>query len=155
MTVASLPRTADVVLERDALMGFLQYGHRIDPELWQRAVQLPLRHPALDAVRQSVAAASDLSRPGWAVEAVSAVREPYRSLAAELLTGEFPARDDDHATVSAQDLARRLITRSIDARKRELLGAVQRVPADSEEGRAVRLQLRELDADRQRLRAES
>ena len=32
MTIASLPRTADVALERDALMGFLQFGHRLDPD---------------------------------------------------------------------------------------------------------------------------
>ena len=31
VTIASLPRTADVALERDALMGFLQFGHRLDP----------------------------------------------------------------------------------------------------------------------------
>ncbi|GAA3770893.1 DNA primase [Microbacterium kribbense] len=154
VTLATLPRSGDTPLERDALMGFLQYGHRIDPELRARAVALPLRHPGLEAVRQSVAAASDMSRPGWAADAVQGVREPYRSLAAELLTGQFPARDDDHATVSAQDLARRLVARSLDARKRELLGAVQRVAPDSEEGRAVRLQLREVDADRQRLLAD-
>ena len=155
VTLATLPRTGEVALERDAMMGFLQYGHRIDAELRDRALALPLRHPALEAVRQTIAAAGDLRRTGWAADVVSAVREPYRSLAAELLTGAFPARDDDHATVSAQDLARRLITRAIDARKRELLGAVQRVAADSEEGRAVRIELRELDADRQRLVAEA
>ena len=36
-------------------------------------------------------------------------------------------------------------------RKNELLGAIQRVPADSEEGRALRMQLRDLDAERNRL----
>jgi DNA primase len=155
VTLATLPRTADVMLERDALMGFLQFGHRIDPDLLQRALGLPLRHPGLDAVRQSIVVIADLSRHGWAVEAVSAVREPYRGLAAELLTGEFPARDDDHATTSAHDLARRLVIRELDARKRDLLGEIQRVPPDSEQGRAVRLQLRELDAERQRLVADS
>ena len=155
MTLATLPRTAEVMLERDAMMGFLQFGHRIEPDLLQRAIGLPLRHPGLDAVRQSIAAVSDLSRHGWAVDAVSSVREPYRGLAAELLTGEFPARDDDHATMSAHDLARRLVIRELDARKRELLGEIQRVPPESEEGRAVRLRLRELDAERQRLVADS
>ena len=63
----------------------------------------------------------------------------------------FPARDDEHAVASARDLARRVLLRSLDAEKRELLGAIQRVPPDSEEGRTVRLRLREIDADRQRL----
>ncbi|MBN9188496.1 MAG: DNA primase [Microbacterium sp.] len=151
VTVATLPRTADAALERDALMGFLQYGHRIPDELLRRAVALPFRHPPLEAVRAVVAEAPDRARPGWAVDAVSAVREPYRTLAAELLTGVFPARDDEHAVASARDLARRVLLRSLDAEKRELLGAIQRVPPDSEEGRTVRLRLREIDADRQRL----
>jgi DNA primase len=155
VTLATLQRTPDVGLEREALMGFLQFGHRVADDLRQRAVALPMANPALEAVRQAVAAASDVSRPGWAVQAVSAVREPYRSLAAELLTGEFPARDDDHAVLSVHDLARRLVMRSLDRRKRELLGAIQRVPAESEEGRAVRIELRELDAQRQRLLAEA
>ncbi len=37
VTIASLPRTADVALERDALMGFLQFGHRIDRDAAARA----------------------------------------------------------------------------------------------------------------------
>ncbi len=151
VTLASLPRGGDVAVERDALMGFLQYGHRVDPALVQRALDLPMRHPALEAVRQSVAEASDRSRPGWAADAVSAVREPFRSLAAELLTGDFPARDDDHALVSTQGLAKSLIVRGLDREKRDLLGAIQRVPPDSEEGRTIRLRLRELDAERTRL----
>ncbi len=153
VTVASLPRTPDVALERDALMGFLQFGHRIEPGLRARALALPLRHPALEAVRQSVAVA-DADRVGWAADAVTAVREPFRSLAAELLTTDFPARDDDHAVGSATDLARRLIVRAVDAEKNELLGAIQRVPADSEEGRRIRVRLREIDLERQRLVAE-
>ena len=156
VTVSSLPLTADVTLERDALMGFLQFGHRMDAALVARAVGLPFRHPALDAVRQAVQQHADsMQRPGWAVEAVSTVREPFRSLGAELLASDFPALDDAAALSSASDLARRLVIRSLDAHKNELLGAIQRVPAASEEGRAIRLQLRELDAERQRLGNES
>jgi DNA primase len=154
VTLASLPRAADVVLERDALMGFLQFGHRIEPALLRRAVSLPFRHPALDAVRQSIAAAATTDRPGWAVEAVDAVREPYRSLAAELLAADYPALSDDDAVVSATSLARRLIARALDREKAELLGAIQRVPADSDEGRGIRLRLRRLDEERRGLDAE-
>ena len=75
----------------------------------------------------------------------------FRTLAAELLTADFPARDDEHAVASTRDLARQLVLRGYDADKAELLRTIQRVPADSEEGRRVRVMLRELDADRQRL----
>ncbi|MBU4464798.1 MAG: DNA primase [Actinobacteria bacterium] len=151
VTVASLPRTADTVLERDALMGFLQYGHRIDPDLFRRSIALPFHNPALDAVRQSIATDPDPSRPGWAATAVSAIREPYRSLGAELLTGSFPARDDEHATRSAQDLAKQLLLRALEAEKRNLNSALQRTSANTPEGRALSVQLRETEAERRRL----
>lgn len=150
VTLASLPNTRDVALERGAMMAFLQYGHRIEPDLFLRALQTPFGHPALEAVRSTLAS-TDLSQPGWAVAAVEAVREPFRTLAAELLTVEFPARNEDGAVASANDLARGLLVRELEREKNELLRGIQRVPADSEEGRRLRLRLRELDADRQRL----
>ncbi|WP_431806186.1 DNA primase [Microbacterium paraoxydans] len=155
VTLASLPRTADVAVERDALMGALQYGHQIDAELLDRALSHPFRTPGLDAVREAVAAAPDRSRPGWVTEAVNAVREPYRSLGGELLMTPFPARDEAGAVASATDLARRLVVRQLEREKQELLGAVQRVPADSDGGRALRVRLRDIDVERQRFSAES
>jgi DNA primase len=155
VSLASLPRTAEVGIERDALMGVLQFGHRMDADLVRRALELPFRHQALDAVRVAVREAPDMQRPGWSVDAVAAVREPYRSLAAELLAGDFPALTDDDAVLSAEDLARRLVMRGFDREKAELLGAIQRVPPDSEDGRRIRLRLRELDAQRQALADEA
>ena len=148
--VADLPRTPDAALERDALMGVLQYGHRVDATLLQRALEAPFRYAELDAVRAAVAEVSDRTAIGWATAATDAVREPYRSLAGELLMMPFPARDEEGAVASASDLCRRLVLRSIDREKNELLGAVQRVPADSDGGRALRMRLRDLDAERLR-----
>ena len=153
-TVAQLPRTPDAALERDALMGFLQFGHRLDTALLARAVDQPFRTPALEAVRQVVAQTADVTRPGWSVEAIDQVREPYRSLASELRTMPFPASTVESAEASTADLARRLVRRGLQTEKTELLGAIQRVPADSEQGRRIRLRLRELDVERQRLDAE-
>ncbi|MEV8266442.1 DNA primase [Microbacterium sp. NPDC076911] len=155
ITLASLPRTSEVALERDALMGFLQFGHRMDAELLARAVAIPFAHPALDAVRKAVAAAEDLDRPGWAADAIGTVREPYRSVGGELLAADFPALTDAAAVASTIALSRRLILRSIDQQKSELLGAIQRVAPSSDEGRAIRMQLRELDAERQRLHSDA
>ncbi|MEW2008702.1 DNA primase [Microbacterium sp. NPDC078814] len=155
VTLASLPRSPDVAVERDALMGALQYGHQIDAALLTRALAEPFRTPGLDAVREAVAAAPDRSRPGWVTDAVNSVREPYRSLAGELLMTPFPARDEAGAVASATDLARRLVVRQLEHEKQELLGAVQRVPADSDGGRALRVRLRDIDVERQRFFAES
>lgn len=150
VTLASLPRSADVAVERDALMGALQYGHQVDQTLLNRALSAPFRTPALDAVREAVAAAPDRTRAGWVTEAVNAVREPYRSLGGQLLMTPFPARDEERAVATVTDLARRLILRQLEREKQEMLGAVQRVPADSDGGRALRMRLRDIDAERQR-----
>ena len=149
-TLESLPRTADVAIERGALMGALQYGHQVDQTMLARALELPFRHPALDAVREVISAVPDRTKAGWAMDAVNAVREPYRSLAGELLMSPFPARDEAGAVTSTADLMRRMILRRLEREKNELLGAVQRVPADSDGGRALRMRLRDIDAERQR-----
>lgn len=149
VTLASLPRTADVALERDALIGTLQYGHQVDAALLTRALTPAFRHPALNAVREAVVDA-DRARPGWVMDAVNSVREPYRSLAGELLMTAFPARDEEGAVASTTDLARRLIVRGLEQEKQELLGAVQRVPAESDGGRALRVRLRDIDVERRR-----
>lgn len=150
VTLASLPRSPDVAVERDALMGALQYGHQVDQALLSRALSMPFRTPGLDAVREAVASAPDRTRAGWVTEAVNSVREPYRSLAGELLMTPFPARDEERAVATVADLARRLVLRQLERDKQELLGAVQRVPADSDGGRALRMRLRDIDAERQR-----
>lgn len=150
VTLASLPRTADVAIERGALMGVLQYGHQIDQAVLVRALEVSFRHPGLEAVREAVAAAPDRTKPGWAMDAVNAVREPYRSLAGELLMAPFPARDEVGAVASTADLMRRMILRQLEREKNELLGAVQRVPAESDGGRALRVRLRDIDVERQR-----
>jgi len=151
VTLAGLPRTADVTLERNALMGILQYGHVLDAAELDAALALPMRHPALDIVRQAVAAQPDRTRIGWASGAVESAREPYRSLAVELLTATFPALTEAEAHASTLSLCRRLRLRTLEREKNELLGALQRVPADSGEGRQVRVALRDLDARRRGL----
>lgn len=150
VTSASLPRTADVSAERGLIMGALQYGHQVDQSMLARAVETPFRHPALEAIREAIAAAPDRTRVGWAMDAVNAVREPYRSLAGELLMSPFPAKDEAGAVASTADLCRRMIVRGLDREKHELLGAIQRVPAESDGGRALRVRLRDIDLERQR-----
>ena len=151
VTLASLPRSADVALERDALMGILQYGHTVTPEPLDLALSLPMSHPALDAVREAILVQPDRTRVGWAAAAVESTREPFRSLTVELLTAIFPARNAEDAQASTLDLARRLRLRALDRDKARLLGAVQRLSPESPEGRAVRIELRDLDARRRAL----
>lgn len=156
LRLADLSRAAvpDTALERDALMGLLQYADGVPTDALRAALGLRLHHPALDAIRAAIAAAPDVHRPGWAADAVATVPEQYRALAADLLAADFPARDEDAARASTADLVRRLRIRDLDGVKAALLGEIQRVPPDSEEGRAVRIRLREVDGARQALTAD-
>jgi len=150
VTLRSLPRSATAAIERDALMGVLQYGHQVDAELLNRALSAPFQTPELEAIRAALAAMQERAKAGWAMHAVASVREPYRSLAGELLMTPFPAKDEKEAVASATDLARRLIVRDLEKEKHELLGAIQRVSAESDGGRALRVRLRDIDVERQR-----
>ncbi len=154
VTLASLPHTPDVHMERGALMAFLQYGHAIDPDLLARALDAPFRHPALEAVRRGLQAVTDRRSPSWAVTAIEQVPEAQRGLAGELLAAEFPASDEERAVAAAADLALSIVERRLREQKTEMLGAVQRVTADSEDGRALRMRLRDLDAQIRMLRTE-
>ena len=153
VSLQTLPRTPQNARERDALTGFLQYGHRVDPALFARALAVPFHHPALEGVRAALEAV-DRTKPGWAMTVVEQAPAAYATLAGELLARDFPARDEDHAVASINDLARQLIIGGLLGQKNQLLGAIQRVPADSAEGRELRMQLRDLDAERARLLAD-
>ncbi|MBV0895048.1 DNA primase [Microbacterium sp. NC79] len=154
VTLATLPRTPDVYRDRNTLMAFLQYGHLLDQELMAQALDAPYSHPAFDAVRAAILSHPERTKPGWALAAIGGVREPYRMVAGELLAAEFPAKDEQAAVLAAQDLALSKVERAMNARKNELLGAVQRIAPDSEEGRALRVQLRDLDVRIRSLRGE-
>ena len=152
VTLASLPRHHDVALERDALMAFLQYGHRIEPDLFAARGRA-----SRSGIRRSRPSAPPSRRPPiphvpagrWTPSSPSGSRTaPSR---ANCSRGRCPPPTRPARSPSTGELARNLIVRSLDREKNELLGAVQRVPADSEEGRAVRVRLRDLDAERQRL----
>lgn len=152
LRMADLPATVpDTVLERDALMGMLQYADGVPEDALRAALELRFRHPALDAIRAAIAVVPDLHRPGWAATAVGSLPEQYRTLAADLLAADFPARDEDAARASAADLVRRLRVRDLDRAKATLLSEIQRLSPDSEEGRAVRMRLQALDGARQAL----
>ncbi|WP_434811320.1 DNA primase [Microbacterium sp. bgisy189] len=151
VTLASLPRSVDVGLERDALMGILQYGHVVDAVEVDAALSLTMLHPALDAVRQAIVEAGDRSRVGWTSTVIDTTREPYRSLAAELLTGAFPALTEEEARASTKSLARRLRMRALERRKADLMSAQRRASTDFDEVRRIGLEIRDLDQQRRAL----
>ena len=149
VNLASLPPALE--LEKRALMGVLQYGHLLDKQSVDVAMGLPMPHPGLEAVRQAIALQPDLTRPGWPSAAVDATREPYRVLAIELLTADFPASTEQIAQTTAAESLRGLRLRALDREKAELLGAMQRLTPASEEFRSIGIRIRDLDTRRRTL----
>ncbi|MGZ0067754.1 DNA primase [Microbacterium arborescens] len=143
VTLASLPPALE--LEKRALMGVLQYGHLLDKQAVDIALGLPMPHPALEAVRQAVSMQPDLTRPGWTSAAVDATREPYRTLAIELLTADFPAGTERIAQTTAMESLRKLRQRALEREKAELRSAQQRLEPGSPEFRSIGVAIRDLD----------
>ncbi|WP_040164249.1 DNA primase [Microbacterium gorillae] len=154
VTLATLPSTPEVRKDTEALVAILQFGHLIDTPLLTRAVGVQLTHPGLDAVREGIRAVPERSRPGWAMTAVENVREPYRVLAGELLASEFHANSETAAKNVAAEHVRNLIDRDLKRQKHDLVGALRRATAESEEGRAISRRIVELEMETRRLREE-
>ena len=148
----ALPNDPQTALERDSMMAFLQFGPLLDQSLLAAALRIPLHNKSLEFVRRSMLNTEGLDRADWGVRVVSEIDPALSVLAAELLSASFPARDQEHAIISAHGLAKRLLINSVSSRKTELLRQVQRVEANSEEGLQLRLQLRDLDQELRALR---
>ena len=79
---------------------------------------LPFRHPALDAVRQAVAAAPDVEPAGWAADAVGDRARAVPLARRRTAHGRLPGADGRRGRgASASDLARRLVARALDQRE--------------------------------------
>ncbi len=93
--------------------------------------------------------------PGWVDEVVLEAPDAYRGLVRELAVAPLPGKPSTLAqTVRA--VAVSLVDRELLRRKREALGAMQRIEREDAPERFAELQreLVDLDADRGRLRGE-
>jgi len=156
ITLASLGRDPATRLEVEVLQALLQYPAEVGPELSGRVVAAAFADPSLAVVRDAVAvqlgAAGD---PGWVDEVALEAPEPYRALVRELAVAPIPGRPETLAhTVRA--VATSLVDRELLRRKRDALGALQRIAREQEPERFAELQreLVAIDAERTRLRGE-
>ena len=146
VTIASLPRHRRCALS-SATRSWASCSSAIGStaELLDPCAGTALRHPALDAVRSRHRRSARSTRAGWAADAVARCASPtarWRRASRRRLP-----RADRRSRASPQPpiLLAASSLRALDREKSELLGAIQRVPPDSEEGRVIRLRLREFD----------
>ena len=156
ITLTSLGRDPNTRLEIEALQALLQFPAEVGPELAGRVVAAAFADGSLAVVRDAIAVhLGSAGDPGWVDEVALEAPEPHRGLVRELAVAPIPGRPETlPRTVRA--VATSVVDRELLRRKREALGALQRLDREAEPERFARLQrdLVAIDAERTRLRAE-
>ncbi|OJX63894.1 MAG: DNA primase [Micrococcales bacterium 73-13] len=156
ITLASLGRDPNTRLEVEVLQALLQYPAEVGPELAGRVVAAAFADPSLAVVRDAVAVQlRSAGDPGWIDEVADAAPEAYRGLVRELAVAPIPGRPES-LPLTVRSVAASVVDRELLRRKRDALGALQRLERETEPERFAQLQheLVALDAERARLRGE-
>ncbi len=155
-TLATLPQSPGVRLERDALMAMLQQPVAIGAELLAQAVTAEVHEPALRVVRDAIAAAlTGVGAPGWFEQVLAEAPEPYRDLIRELALAPMPQNRPELLEAYARDVVASLLDRDLLALKGELVARMQRIGDPGDPGsRRIQEQLAALESARRGLRAD-
>ena len=155
-TLASLPSTPGVRLERDALMAMIQQSEMVGPELMAQAVTAEVGDPALRVVRDAIGASLEtLGQAGWFEQVMAEAPEPYRELIRELAFAPMPQNKPELLPAYSRDVIASLLDRDLLSLKSELVSRMQRIGDPSDPGsRRIQEQLAALESARRSLRAE-
>jgi len=156
VTLSSLGRDPNTRLEVEVLQALLQYPGEVGPELSGRVVAAAFADASLAVVRDAIAVQlGSAGDPGWVDEVALEAPEPYRGLVRELAVAPIPGRPET-LSLTVRAVAASLVDRELLRRKREALGALQRLERDAEPERFGELQreLVAIDAERTRLRGD-
>ena len=137
-------------LERDALMAILQYPAEVGPDLALRALGAAFADASLAVVRDALTVTLDrAAEPGWPEAVVDEAPESFRPLVRELAVAPLPGRPEDLSRY-VRSIAESLLDRELLRRKRDALGALQRVDRTVDRERFDELQRLLVDIDRER-----
>lgn len=156
-TMSRLPSDPVTRLERDALMAILQQPVEVGRDLVVRATTVAVSNASLSVVLDGVASSLDaLGQPNWLERVRSEVPAPFARLVTELGVAPIPEKEGRELTLYCQAIVGSLIEKHLLARKRELLGSLQRTDASAEPERFRELQreLMAVEEERRRFRPE-
>ncbi len=155
-SLASLPATPSVRLERDALMAMLQQSAEVGVDLMAQAVTAEVGESSLKVVRDAIGATLDsMSEPGWFERVLAEAPEPYRDLIRELAIAPMPQNKPELLPLYARDVIASLLDRDLLSLKSELVARMQRIGDPTGTGsRQIQEQLAALESARRSLRAE-
>lgn len=156
ITLGGLGRDPNTRLEAEALQALLQFPGEVGPELAGRVVAAAFANPSLAVVRDAIALELRVAgEPGWVDEVAGQAPDAYRGLVRELAVAPIPGKPEAIPQI-VRAVAVSVADRELLRRKREALGALQRIERDAEPERFAALQheLVALDAERARLRGD-
>ncbi len=152
----SLPTDPSTRLERDAIMAVLQHPSAVGRDLAQRMSAVGFGDRTLAVVRDAIATSMEsFDSNEWLTAVTAEVPPHFASLVQQLGVAPIPARDElmDSYCVG---VVSSLLDRDLLRKKKDLLGALQRVEASTDPQRFAELQreLVQLEADRRIIRQE-
>ncbi|HRP98942.1 MAG TPA: toprim domain-containing protein, partial [Terrimesophilobacter sp.] len=156
-TMTRLPADPVTRLERDAIMAILQQPAEVGRDLLVRATGVTLGNATLSVVLDGVASSLDaLDGGNWLERVRSEVPAPFTRLVTELGVAPLPEKAGRELTLYCQAIVGSLIEKHLLARKRELLGSLQRTDTTEQPERYRELQreLMKIEDERRRYRPE-
>lgn len=153
-SLAGLPATPSVRLERDALAAMLQLPEAVGQDLLAQAVTAEVHEPSLRTIRDAVAAQlPSLGTSGWIDRVIASLPEAYHGLTRELSVIPMPQSKPDLLASYARGIVASLLERDLLALKAEMVARLQRLgdPQDPQY-RQVQEQIVMLEQARRTLR---
>jgi len=139
-SLSRLPGDPNTRLERDVLMAILQRPEDVGTDLARRALHAAFADPNLAVVRDAVLVTLDSAgRLGWVEEVERDAPEAFRPLVRELVVAPIPGKPETIGRY-AKSVAESIIDRELLRRKREAVGALQRIDREAEPERFAEMQ---------------
>jgi DNA primase len=153
-SMTDLPTDPATRLERDALMAMLQRPLDVGAEYIARASRVGFGDRTLAVVRDGIATSVEhIDRPDWLQLVSDEVPAMFATLVKQLGVAPIPQREELLASY-CKGVVGSLIERDLLARKRDLIGSLQRVDATADPERYAEVQrdLVTVEAERRMLR---
>jgi len=149
-SLATLRNDPNTRLERDALMAILQYPVEVGSDLARRALSAAFAEPSLAVIRDATAVSLEhAGAPRWLEDIEAELPAGFHGLLRELAVAPVPAHEEAVPRY-VRAIVEELVDRELLRRKREALGALQRLDREAEATRFAELQRELVDIDRQR-----
>lgn len=149
-SLASLRNDPNTRLERDALMAIVQYPQEVGIDLARRALSAAFAEASLAVIRDAAAVSLEhAGAPRWFEDIAAELPAGFQGLLRELAVAPIPAREDALPRY-VRAIVEELVDRELLRRKRDALGALQRLDRAEQAERFAELQRELIEIDRQR-----